>query len=609
MKTYIYNKVKAAGKQMACLLLLTPMLASCLDTIILPDDKTVDENFWKTKEDVASMVNAAYAAMGSEDVITRLLIWGDYRSDEMLRTTSISGTIPDALEEIAAVGMQTTNQFATWSAFYNVINRCNIVLERSEEVMLIDPNYTQSDYEADRCQMLALRSLCYFYLVRNYHDVPYVTVAFMNSSQNTQYGQSAPLEVIDQLIETLEEVVANPNCLRSNSYTTSEWRRVGWMTVDAVNALLADIYLWRASVMHTASDYQKCVEHCDLVIASKQEQHVAGRGDQGAYPLNVNVNSANNAYTSLYVDQNAEESIFELQTKNNAGVCKYFYKYGSNTSTEGFLKAASIFGSAASTFANITNNNVFATNDLRYYASCFSVTDGAESYDVRKMISTNGIINKRAEARSMTADRTFGSLDQNYIIYRLPDVMLMKVEALTQLMDDAAEGATEEEAAAQNATNSARLQEAFTLVQAVNTRSLHSDNIGDSIKWTNYRNYSKQQMEKLVMEERLREFCFEGKRWYDLLRYAYRNMEGVQYGKTLADQAGDENQEATLPAIDSEMLKLLTRSRGTDAAAVQAKMRNEAYLYLPIPESDFNVCPLLRQNPAYKSTNAYQKTY
>ena len=43
------------------------MLVSCLDTIILPDDKTVDEDFWKTKEDVASMVNGAYAAMTSND--------------------------------------------------------------------------------------------------------------------------------------------------------------------------------------------------------------------------------------------------------------------------------------------------------------------------------------------------------------------------------------------------------------------------------------------------------------------------------------------------------------------------------------------------------------
>ena len=56
-------------------------LVSCVDTIILPDDKTVDEDFWQSKEDVALMVNSAYASMASEALLTRLVIWGDFRSD------------------------------------------------------------------------------------------------------------------------------------------------------------------------------------------------------------------------------------------------------------------------------------------------------------------------------------------------------------------------------------------------------------------------------------------------------------------------------------------------------------------------------------------------
>ena len=165
------------------------MMSSCLDTIILPEDKTVDEDFWKTKGDVSSMVNAAYAAMTSEDVMTRLVVWSGFRSDELVQTSMPIGTIPDALEEMGAINMQTTNTFAQWASIYSVINRCNIVLDRAEAVMLEDPNYTRSDYESDRCQMLALRSLCYFYLVRNYRDVPFITESYMNSSQNTQLAQ------------------------------------------------------------------------------------------------------------------------------------------------------------------------------------------------------------------------------------------------------------------------------------------------------------------------------------------------------------------------------------------------------------------------------------
>lgn len=48
-------------------------LSSCVDTVLLPDDKTVDEDFWKTKSDVSSMVMGAYQSMCSSNVIKRRL--------------------------------------------------------------------------------------------------------------------------------------------------------------------------------------------------------------------------------------------------------------------------------------------------------------------------------------------------------------------------------------------------------------------------------------------------------------------------------------------------------------------------------------------------------
>jgi len=588
-------------------------LTSCLDTIILPEDKTVDEDFWKTKSEVSSMVNAAYAAMTAEDVMTRLVVWSGFRSDELVQTSTPTGTIPDALEEMGAVNMQTTNTFAQWASIYNVINRCNIVLDRAEAVMQEDPNYTQSDYESDRCQMLALRSLCYFYLVRNYRDVPYITGAYMNSSQNTQVAQSSPQYIIDQLIETLEEVAANTNCLRSNSFTTNEWRRVGWFTRDGVMSLLADIYLWRASVMHSESDYQKCISYCDMVIESKREQHVQGRNEVElkAYPLADGAE----AYYGLFGSQNAEESIFELQSTANSGLCKYYFKYGNNNSTEGFLKASNIFLTALSAQTSLvtSSQSVFAQQDLRYYNAVYKPKTTNDDYThVRKMVARTGISAKptSGELETRTEGRTFDGFDQNYIVYRLPDIMLMKAEAVVQLMRDQAVDADGNALADETVAqwNDSLRQEVFNIVEAVNSRSINAADLNTvGLKYTNYSGFGRQQMETFVMRERLRELCFEGKRWYDLLRYNYRHVEGVQYNTILADLAGEDG--AGLPPIYDEMLMLATRSRGTDATAIRAKMQNEAYLYLPIPNSDINVCPLLRQNPAYKESSTYEKTY
>ena len=113
-------------------------------------------------------------------------------------------------------------------------------------------------------------------------------------------------------------------------------------------------------------------------------------------------------------------------------------------------------------------------------------------------------------------------------------------------------------------------------------------------------------MEQFVMEERLRELCFEGKRWYDLMRYSYRHTTAADYGRTMYEITSEGGH---LNPVYSEMLELMVRSRGSDATGVSAKMQNEAYLYFPVPNSDIIVCPLLHQNPAYKDANQYEKSY
>ena len=226
------------------------LLVSCVDTIILPDDKTVDEDFWKSKSDVALMVNGAYKALLNDDVMRRLLVWGGLRSDELLPNTKLTGTLMENLRDINLANVQPDNQFITWGNFYTVINDCNIVLERAAAVQNEDPSYTSGDYLADCSQMLALRALCYFYLVRNFRDVPYTTVAYMTSSQDRNIPQSSPETVLAGCINDLLQ--AEQNAISSTAY--ADWRRVGYFTRDAIQSLLADIYLWRGSVNHDASE-------------------------------------------------------------------------------------------------------------------------------------------------------------------------------------------------------------------------------------------------------------------------------------------------------------------------------------------------------------------
>ena len=114
-------------------------------------------------------------------------------------------------------------------------------------------------------------------------------------------------------------------------------------------------------------------------------------------------------------------------------------------------------------------------------------------------------------------------------------------------------------------------------------------------------------MEELVLNERLRELAFEGKRWYDLLRYNYRHVDGVDYTKTLA-QLDDDGVVAVENYNSNTIMKWAVRKL-TNGDAVAAKMSSEPKLYMPIPQSDINVCPVLRQNPVYGSDDNYSKNY
>ena len=555
------------------------LACACVDTVILPDDKTVDEDFWQTKGDVSLIVNGAYHTMISSDVISRLVVWGDFRSDELIRESSISNSNATAmaLTEIEAANISTTNAFSNWSALYSVINYCNIVLDKSQAVMSIDPSYTEGDYLADRSQMLALRALVHFYLVRVFRDIPYATQAYMNSSQELNLPQSAPDSVLTACLADVEE--AEKNAIAPDAYTN--WRRTGWFNRDGIRALMADIYLWRASVNHSFADYQKCVNYCDEIIESKKNQHRVGRlnTEEAEYPLVDGLQ----AYQDLFVNQNAEESILELQCdgryNSNTGLCQMLYKYASNTSTSGYVKASQAMSS----------NTVYPkySNDLRYWQNVYNPVPGSPDVaDVRKMIATNNRTQLSAEKRD--ASRTYANFAQNFILYRLSDIMLMKAEALTQLAADDKDIA---------------LRQAFNLVQAVYSRSLSTK--GDSITWGST-GYSKTAMEDMVLQERLRELCFEGKRWYDLMRYNYRHMEGVDYSTTLFQQA---EKGANFAQNYNQMLNLMIRKYSSGGASVAAKMRTEPYLYMPILQSEMDVCPMLVQNPVYESSKQFEKNY
>ena len=147
----------------------------------------------------------------------------------------------------------------------------------------------------------------------------------------------------------------------------------------------------------------------------------------------------------------------------------------------------------------------------------------------------------------------------------------------------------------------------FDLVDAVNQRAKPASSIaaGDVLKWGTY-STSVAQMEELVMAERLRELAFEGKRWYDLMRYSYRHMNNVDYTTTMAEQ---DEKGVAFAATYKPMLDLIKRKLGSKGDAVAAKIGTEPRLYMPIPLREVRLSSLLKQTPGYSSDDNISKQY
>lgn len=542
--------------------------ASCSDFLeVKSQNVTVEDEFWNEKADVDQMMTGLYASLQDAGVVKRMMIWGEFRSDNV---TSGNNIEKDAsLQKIFKEDIDASNGYTTWTPFYYIINSANTLIEHAPAVAATDPAFSTSELNADIAEASAIRDLCYFYLIRTFRDVPYTTVAYADDNQVMNLPATKFDDVLDSLIIDLERVQGNAVKNYPSSSSTKALYQTGRITQDAIHAMLCDMYLWK-------KDYNKCIEYADMVIASMC-QRAKDKGfynrlsaDEEArvngYPLisDVFTNTVyGHAYNEIFGDGNSMESIFELtymrdDNMPSNGAANDFYMFSKGDIVAGYA--------APSTYVSGTEgqtNQVFSKYDGRYYENmyngkiskgCFAVVNVDYSGGPEKVSTSH--FSPYAENKSKA----------NWIIYRLTDVMLMKAEALTALMSDASELSDQDKN---------YMVQAFSLVNAVNKRSVCESVLKDTLQANDYA--TKEKIENLVMTERQRELMFEGKRWYDLVCRSRRD------GNT------DYLRQQTLMKFTS------------NTSAISGKLAKMDYIYWPYNADELKVNGNLKQNPAFGS--------
>ncbi len=562
------QRMGALSKKLLGMGITTLMLTSCGDFLdTLPLNDVVLENFWTQKSDVTSVLNSCYESLESSDCITRMGLWGEIRSDNMIQGASTSYQVSDILKE----NLLPTNGFTNWLVFYQTINRCNTVCHYAPVVQAKDPNYTDAQMRANIAEATAIRALCYFYLIRTFKDVPYTTRPSIDDTEIYQIPATPFNAVLDSIINDLESV--KDFAVRryytddsSNAYYNSS-RITRW----AIYAMLADMYLWKG-------DWDKCISYCDLILDYKKLQYkelrekdvnnVADLELFNGYPLIMEQETGSvlsgHAYNEIFGNGNSFESIFELYFRNNQSVSNSWVTtyYGSNSNVLGQLSAPDFLYKDAAT----GNNKLYTRNDCRVYENMQSASSRyAITKYARQTVSMN-TKNVTTEADLKLQATRRSNAYSNWIIYRMTDIMLIKAEASVQKGEE-------------------NFPVAFSLVNAVNKRAknAYTSAVTDTLKAKDYQ--SKQQLEELVLDERQRELLFEGKRWFDLVRLARRD--------------GDTHR----------LVSRVVNKYVDNVNAIRIKLADPNIIYWPYYEEELKVNPYLVQNPAYNTGDNSQLSH
>lgn len=546
------------------LALQAPVLTSCGNFLeIAPLETIVLEKFWNEETDVENVVAGCYAAMQDQTVVSRMMAWGEFRSDNIVGGTGIENNLD--LSNIFKENINASNSFLKWGEFYNIINRCNTVLYYAPSVAEKDPNYTQSELRATEAEVTAIRALMYFYLIRTFRDVPYVTEPYLDDNQQLAIPATPFAEVLGHLISDLERV--QDYAVRKYPTTKNYYQR-GRITQDAIHAMLCDMYLWQ-------QDYQNAVRYADMVIQAKTADYEAELNRMSGvisanqqmidgYPIISDAyatgNYYGNAFIEIFSDGNSRESILELiymeddQMPANGAVSNY---YGNSENTVGSVRPADFLMSDINDELFTVFENKY---DARFYENMQPVTGSKTLAGINKYANRSVMINLgKAELEG-----TYGSAyardhcHANWILYRLTDVMLMKAEALVEM------GSPEQ------------MQQAFDIVNTVYKRS-NCSATDKNLDPARYSVTNQDVMRDLVLLERQRELMFEGKRWYDLVR---RSLRDGNTGKLAGRVA-------------------LKGSGGS--TAISSKLSSMDAIFWPYHIDELDVNEYLTQNPAFGS--------
>lgn len=338
----------------------------------------------------------------------------------------------------------------------------------------------------------------------------------LNASTSDMQNYTVPKSEYQQVWAQIESDLLEAEKNIPFSYANKQEDK-GRISKYTVWAILADFYLW-------TEQYDKSEAYCDMIINSGKYWLVEGNMDW---------------FYSLYEAENSSESIFELQF--DIDIPNPMYSMC------------------------INNRNYRANPDvMELYWPTDELLIHADSADIRSdrgsYVSSLNYMIWKFYGKTRYAQRSNSALetDFNWIVYRYADILLMKAENI---------------AASMGSFDETKANEAMSYLYQIRERANASYLTNEGMP------SSRSSLLFYILNERAREFAFEGKRWFDMLRFAKRE----NYSR-----------------LDALITMYETCAPPDKLISIQSKINNTDFHYLPLPEVDvLNSGGVLEQNPYY----------
>ncbi|REE05870.1 RagB/SusD family nutrient uptake outer membrane protein [Marinoscillum furvescens] len=329
--------------------------------------------------------------------------------------------------------LNTTLNSASWNTLYETISRANYAIKYVPQVF----NGESENGQQLLGQARALRALCYFYAVRVWGDVPLVTEPYESIDQDIFIEKTDRELVLDQVVEDL--LFASENCRATFG---GERDRI-LFTQGGADALLTHVYMWR-------HEYALAIETADRVL------------NNSLYSL-VTISE----WSSIFTTGLSRETIFEI---------------GYNETQTNFLRVLYALGS---------DSDYFPSEDFM---------DSFEEGDERQTLIYDVTLEQPRQIWKFFgkgfSDESADPSQNNIVLLRLADIMLLKAEAHANLIE----------------TDASNVDEALSLLNTIRTRA-GLDELTQSDAETLYGD-----IESAILHERSIELSYEGHRWFDLVR-------------------------------------------------------------------------------------------